>query len=358
MSDEELLALDPSQVVEEMSSEPDVEAEPQVQSDEVINSESPEQDVPEQTEEVTESDVFETQTTTEEPSPTVETVNDQEQEAKVETEDTNKDYEAFYKVITSPFKANGKEFQITDPNDAIRLMQQGINYSKKMEQLKPQQAVIKTLEQYDLLDNDKLSYLIDLYNKKPEAIAKLVKDSDIDLYSFDPEQANDYQPTQVVEPVNMLTETIESLVQESPEFLPVLDNIIDTWDTQSKQIISDNPHLLRIFNNHHQSGLFDKINNVIEYDRILGRLDGISYLQAYQEIEKRFINTTVDVPTNKSFTAPRPTQAKAVVNNNNNSSKAKAAMPNSKPTNNNNNNINPLTLSDEEFLKLELGAFS
>ena len=35
-----------------------------------------------------------------------------------------------------------------------------------------------------LNDADKITYLIDLYNKQPEAIAKLVKEADIDLYSF------------------------------------------------------------------------------------------------------------------------------------------------------------------------------
>lgn len=347
MTDEELLALDPStQLIEE--SVPEVEPEPQQTEEEVTEPESPEQQVPEQTEEVTDPDVFETQETTKESNPTEETVNDQEQEAKVNTEESNTDYESFYKVITSPFKANGKEIQVTDPNDVIRLMQQGINYSKKMEQLKPQQAVIRTLEQYDLLDNDKLSYLIDLYNKKPEAIAKLVKDSEIDLYSFDTDQANDYKPAQVVEPVNILTETIDELTQQSPEFLPVLDNIINTWDSQSKQIISDNPQLLRIFNSHNETGLYEKISNAIEYERMLGRLNGVTYLQAYQEIEKRFINNQDNAPQPKQFTAPRPNQSKPVNNNNN---KNKASMPTNSTTTNNNNTFNPLAVSDEEFLK-------
>ena len=354
MSDEELLALDPNeQVNQEVASDTDVVTEPHTTEPEQTEEETPEQGNQEQpTEDVTDA-VYETPDITEEHTPTTESVNEPEQEVQLNTDNVNEDYEAFYKVITAPFKANGKEFQLTDPNDVIRLAQQGINYSKKMEQLKPRQAVLKTLEQHGLLDNDKLSYLIDLNNKKPEAIAKLIQESEIDLYSFDTDQANDYTPTQVVEPVNMLTETIDELTQETPEFLGLLNSIVDTWDDQSKQLISDNPQLLRILNAHNQSGLFEKITNEIEYAKMLGRLNGLSYLQAYQQFEQKFVNA----PVNQSFKGTRPSQAKQAAPNSNTSNKTKAAMPNSNPTNNN-NTINPLALSDEEFLKLGQGTFS
>ncbi|WP_395147150.1 hypothetical protein ACF3N0_00100 [Moraxella atlantae] len=352
MTDEELLALDPQEQVmsDDLESDSEMEAEPHQSEDNVSEEESQEQEVPEQTTEDTESTDDETQTDITEPNLTDETANDQEQEASVNTEESGIDYESFYKVITSPFKANGKEFQITDPNDVIRLAQQGINYSKKMEKLKPQQAIIKTLEDNGLLDNDKLGYLIDLYNKKPEAIAKLVKDSEIDLYEFDTEQANDYVPSEVIKPVNQITEVIDTLTQESPEFINVLDSVIDTWDNQSKQIIYENPQLLYIFNEQNKHGLFSKINNAIEYERMLGRMQGLTYLQAYNEIEQRFINQQEVEQAPQSFTAPRPNQTKPS-NNNNNNSKNKAAIPSNKPSSDD-SNINLLALSDEEFLKL------
>ena len=137
MSDEELLALDPNeQVNQEDTSDTDVVTEPHTTEPEQTEEETPEQGNQEQpTEDVTDA-VYETPETTEEHTPKTDSVNEPEQEVQVNTENTDKDYEAFYKVITAPFKANGKEVQLTDPNDVIRLAQQGINYSKKMEQLK------------------------------------------------------------------------------------------------------------------------------------------------------------------------------------------------------------------------------
>ena len=41
------------------------------------------------------------------------------------------------KTLTKPFKANGREIQITKPEDMISLMQKGLNYVKNMTELKP-----------------------------------------------------------------------------------------------------------------------------------------------------------------------------------------------------------------------------
>ena len=79
------------------------------------------------------------------------------------------DYEEFFKTITKPFKANGKDFQVLDPNDAISLMQKGTDYVKKMTEIKPLRRIGKLLEENKLSEDD-LAYLIDLKNKKPEAI--------------------------------------------------------------------------------------------------------------------------------------------------------------------------------------------
>lgn len=345
MSDEELLALDPSTLVEE-----------QPPADEATTEEGESQAAPEQTEQPTD-DVFEQETVnpTEDITPEVsqEPANEEPAEPQTEPEEsTDVDYQSFYAAVTAPFKANGKEIQITDPSDVISLMQQGANYSKKMQEIKPHQAVIKTLEQNGLLDSEKLGYLIDLKNKKPEAIAKLLNDSEIDLYSFDTEQAKDYVPTQAIVPITPFEDTINSLSQDNPVFSEVLDSIINVWDDSAKEIVYGKPEILNIMNEHAKTGLFSQINNAIERERLVGRLTNVNYLQAYSIMEERFANVakanTQSQP--QPFTAPRPTQAKPS-NPNNNNNKNKAAMPSASGNNNNNNNINPLAMSDEELLQ-------
>lgn len=303
MTDEELMNVDLISLVEDNQSiETNEEHSQSSQSDEV--------ELPEPVENNEVANV---------PDENVENTEPQEQ-ADVEIADTV-DYQSFYNELTKPFRANGREITVKDPKDIITLMQQGANYSKKMEELKPKRALLKTLEQYGLVSNDELAYLIALRNKDPKAIAKLVKDSGIDLYAFDTEQANEYQPQQVIVPESPLQEVLDEVYADEG-FRGVLSDITDSWDSHSKQIISDNPHLLKILHADFQSGKFDKVMGYVEYDKMLGRMN-TSVIQAYMNVEQMLASKESKT---QSFTAPRPnTQTKPVQSD---VSKKKASLPN------------------------------
>lgn len=295
--------------------------------------------------EVTQDDADEVETTDEE--------NTQEsQPSKKKKNDTNDDAEekAFYAKLTAPIKANGKEYTIKNADDAIALMQQGINYSKNMADLKPSKAILKTLKEHNLTNPEDISYLIDLHNKDPKAIAKLIKDSEINLYEFDTEQADGYAPSRKVVEPTQLDDVVEAL-KDNPSFDAVLDDVVTGWDTESKKFITSNPNVLKMMTEQKQSGLYDKIVNAVDYQRMLGKLDGMSSIEAYSMVERDFLSK--EQPTSKSapeqkekFKAPRPTGKKAT----DNSKKRKASSPqgSSKPTK---TNFNPLTVSDEDLLK-------
>ena len=111
-----------------------------------------------------------------------------EQETTTETpevETTDPDYKAEYQRLLAPFKANGKDIQVTSVDEALTLMQMGANYNKKMAALKPNLKVLKLLDTHGLLDENELNFLIDLKEKNPKAIMKLVKDSGIDPMEMD-----------------------------------------------------------------------------------------------------------------------------------------------------------------------------
>lgn len=101
------------------------------------------------------------------------------------------DYEAAYKQLTATFRANGKDIQVNSVEDAITLMKMGANYNKKMAGLKPNLRLMKMLENNNLLDESKLTYLIDLDKKDPEAIKKFIKDSGVDPLDIDTEKDTD-----------------------------------------------------------------------------------------------------------------------------------------------------------------------
>lgn len=264
---------------------------------------------------------------------------------------TQVDYQAFYDQLTTPFKANGRKIQVKDANDMIALMQQGANYSKKMAQLKPNLNLVRTLEQHGLNDPEKLAFLVDLHNKNPEAIAKLVKDADIDLYSFDTEQANSYTPQVVVNEATPLQETIEALYEQHESFGQVIQDVSTLWDDQSKNIVSENPQILQAMAAQAENGLYQQIIHALDYERMLGRMVHTPFLQAYSEIEARILNSQANQSqvAQESFTAPRPTPNQpAQVSNQDKKRKASTPKTNTATTH---SDFDPLKLSDEEFIK-------
>lgn len=205
-------------------------------------------------------------------------------DTKKDTSDTKEfDYESAYKQVTEPFKANGVEMNVKDPQDIIRLMQMGANYAKKMAQLKPNIKLVKMLENNDI-DETKLHNLIDLSKKDPKAIAKLVKESGMDPADINTDEDVDYKPTDysISDKEYNLDQVLES-IKESPTFNKTIDVLTKEWDADSKTAISENPEIISIINTHMGNGVYDKVNSLIQREKSLGRLNGISDVQAYQQ---------------------------------------------------------------------------
>lgn len=210
-----------------------------------------------------------------------------------DTQETKElDYESAYKKVTQPFKANGTEMQVSDPDDIVRLMQMGANYQKKMAQMKPNLKLIKMLENNGLLDEAKLHNLIDLSRKDPKAVAKLVKDSGLDPLDIDTEGSAEYRPTNysVTDREYNLDQVLDE-IKDSPTFTRTIDVLTKEWDSGSKATISDNPEIISVIDVHMNNGVFDKVNSVMQQEKALGKLAGISDVEAYRQIAEHLHHT-------------------------------------------------------------------
>lgn len=355
LSDDELKNLDLAALESELSkTSEDVDEPSTTQPDTQNNADTSDgqSDTTDESDESDDSDEPDDDNNTEGDTTTEDTAtHDDDQNTQQSSEavsDGEVDYKAFYEVMTKPFRANGREIQVSNPDDMIALMQQGANYSKKMAQLKPNLATMRLLEQRGLTDKQKLGYLLDLYDKKPEAIAKLVKDANIDLYSFDTDQAEGYKPQEVNEP-SEVESVINELYEGSENFGVVMNDITKLWDSQSKQMVADKPEVLYALAHHAQSGLYQQINDAIDYERMLGRMVHTPYLEAYAQIEARILQANQQQQAPQEFTAPRPTQSQPQASPANDK-KRKAMTPKSNG-NTQVNDFDPLKMSDADFLK-------
>ena len=332
LSDQEFLEKDPAEFLsDEVTEEPtdgqklDIE-EPVEQIDETEATSSSEEgsDAQEQTDvEATQDEVSQpegdTQTEQEKSadSDTTESLDTSEEistDTEGDTQETTEfNYESAYKKVSSPFKANGVDMQVTDPDDIVRLMQMGANYQKKMSQLKPNLKLIKMLENNDLLNEEKLNNLIDLSKKNPKAITKLVNESTIDPLEIDKEAPVDYEPTNYsISDKEYNLDRILDDIKDSATFDKTINILTKEWDMESRSLISDQPEIISIVNEHMGNGIFDQVYAKMQQEKILGKLKDVPDVEAYRQTAELMFKNNILVSQSSKPTASSKVSSKPV----------------------------------------------
>ncbi len=287
------------------------------------------------------------------------------------------DYKGFYEQMMKPFRANGKEIKLESPEEAVRLMQMGANYTKKLMALQPNLKLMRMLEDAKLLDEGKLSFLIDIQNKNPQAIAKLLKDGNIDPLDLDTREENAYTPkSYAVSDQEHNFRTVLDDVVSTQEGKSVVTLINQTWDEASKKRLWEDPEILRVMLEHKQSGAYDEIAGEVSRRQMVGKLPTtLPFIQAYQQVGTELAqraqqsrtpaaqgNPAADLKPPTTAQTPAAANQKQVLEVRAASPKkaavavdprVKAAMPSrSGSPAKRDADFDPMNLSDEEFLKL------
>ena len=373
MSDEDILKMNPPEV-EEPKEEPHQEEEEKVE--ESSNEDEDSQEEPKESEENNDSE-----NKTSEEKPKEELTEESKEEPNKEEENTPSnsgseekkeksskeaekkeeskeqpseksatiDYKKFYEKIMTPFKANGKLITLKTPEEAIQLMQMGANYTRKMQAIAPYKKTLLMLENNGLLDEDKLSFLIDLDKKNPEAIKKLIKDAGIDPMDIDTSTEPQYKEgSHKVSNEEAAFMTVLDDLKQSQDGMQTIKEINSNWDDASKNILWSSPDIMRTIHQQRENGVYQLIVDEMERQRTLGNISPETpFLVAYKQIGDALV-------ANKQKAVPQPVAVKAktvktsTVKNN---EKAKAAAPNRTTPSAPKRFINPLAMSDEEFLK-------
>ena len=196
------------------------------------------------------------------------------------------DYKAGYEQIMAPFKANGKTMQVKSVEEAIQLMQMGANYTRKMQELQPHRKTLLMLENNGLLDEGKLSFLIDLDKKNPEAIKKLLQDAKIDPLDVDLEKESTYQEgNHKVSDEEAQFRLVLDELNSNPVGRETLQTINSTWDQASKEVLWKQPEVMNTINAQRENGVYARITAEIDRRRTLGVIQvGVPFLEAYRVV--------------------------------------------------------------------------
>lgn len=288
-------------------------------------------------------------------------------EPKPESEAAQVDqYKSLYEKVMAPFKASGKTIQLKDPEEALELLKKGVDYTRKTMEIAADRKFLVMLEKNQLKDEAKLSFLIDLANKNPEAITKLISDSGVDPLDIDTSAPSNYSPGNhsVSDDEIRFTETLTE-VNSTAEGQQVVQRIFSGWDQASQGHMWKEPEAMRVLLAQKQSGVFDIVEGEVERRRLLGQIPATtSYLDAYRYVGLELgqagafnhlptFQSQVAAAQHPAATSPIATRAASTVAKPAADPTVRAAAPtrptarmSSKPT------IDDLAdLSDEEFLK-------
>lgn len=278
------------------------------------------------------------------------------------------DHKAFYEKIMAPFRANGKTIELKSPEEAIQLMQMGANYTRKLQSIHPHRKVLTMLENNGLLDEDRLSYLIDLDKKNPEAIKKLIKDAGIDPIQIDTETEPTYlEGSHKVSDAEVNFRSNLDELSSIPTGKETIQIINSTWDETSKEALWGEPSLMTIIHTQRETGIYDRITTEVDRQKMLGKITpDTPFLKAYKEVgdalaaaggfddllkpkqiaEEALVSTPVGQPEPEPV-ATRTATPKPSVENGDKASAASPTRSTPKPAK---PFINPLGMSDDQFM--------
>lgn len=215
--------------------------------------------------------------------------------------------EDFVKQVTSEFTANGRQVRVEKPEDIVRLMQMGMNYNKKMEAIKPNMGLIKTLKEHGLDNPETLQFLIDLKKHDKTAIAKLLKDAEVDTYDLpDLEETPYTSQTAIISNQQAEFENVLADLNQLPKGTDLIQSLgrSETWDDDSLEFFRTQPEALYHLYNDKNSGLYDEVLKVIDLDKSMGRIPNEwlqkPFVELYEFVASSLSQQQQQVPTSQS----------------------------------------------------------
>lgn len=269
--------------------------------------------------------------------------------------------EALFEALSKPIKANGRDITINTPEEAVKLIQMGAGYTKRLAELKPARQLFKTLEQHNMLDEASLGFAVDLVNGNKDAILKLMRDKGINPLELDTNEEVEYKSKLKMAPEQSIEfDDIMEAIKDSKHYDATVETVRN-WDDASQSEVAKDPRLIQSLNHQMEIGVYDKVSNEVARLKALGepQLNGLSDLQAYVAVGN-YLAQQGALPIPSAGSGSNTNTERKVIpkagkkpNPKTQSKKKAAGVPRAKPVNKSSSvDMNPLSMSDEEFDKM------
>ena len=229
--------------------------ETEVEEDKVDTAEQPE-DENESKDSDDNNDVDEEQVEeTEEDSETEESAQDTVDEQP--TEEETKPTEDTHKVPTFRLKADGTEFELTE-NELKQLASKGMNYTKKMQDIKEYREHVSAIKEA-ALSKDDINLMIDVLKGDKDALATVMKRTGVDALDVDVENSKYVPKNYGRNEVELEIEEVVETISRDPEYVTTKHIISSNWDKQSQMEFVKDPIKIAKLHEDVKNGIFDQV---------------------------------------------------------------------------------------------------
>lgn len=237
------------------------------------------------------------------------------------------DYKAIYEqLFGTPIRAAGQDITLHTVDEAKSLIQKGVGFHSKMNKIHGDLKYVEMLRNNGLLDESKLSLLIDVQAGKTGAIKKLLDSIKVDPLSLDSAEASAYAPSDHrVTDEQVIFQSVVNDLSTSEAGRKVLTDA-QAWDQGAKAEIYRTPAVLQLLTEQKEMGRYDLIVAELNRAKVLGQMPpGETFLQSYTRVGQQMMQagafgTTTPTPTPVAQKTVQPTPPA-------NSKQAAAAAP-------------------------------
>lgn len=261
------------------------------------------------------------------------------------------DYKAIYEqLFGTPIRAAGQDIVLHNVDEAKSLIQKGVGFHSKLNRIQKDLKYVEMLRNNNLLDEEKLSLLIDAQAGKTGAIKKLLDSVKVDPLSLDSTEASTYAPSdhRVTDEQVIFQQTVADLSASEAGRKVLTD--AQAWDQTTKAEIYRTPAVLQVLAEQKEMGRYDLIVAELNRARILGQIPpGESFIQSYTRVGQQMMQAGAFTPkatptptpvAEKTVTPPQPANSKQAAA----AAPSKGSAPGAKPQ------VNTDELSDDAFM--------
>lgn len=273
---------------EEVSNPEEGEAE-EVEFDDLDGSD---EDGSEQPEDDQDSDHDASEEADEEVESEEETEANPDEEAEDTTEGKTEEEVEAQPTQSFKLKANGKEYEITEQEmkeQFPRIFGQAMDYTKKMQAIKPWRKTIDAIEQAKLNHED-INLMIDVLKGDKDAIAEVIKRTDIDVLDLNMDESKYVAKDYGRDDTTLAIKDILDDISRDPEYVKTESILGREWDDASWKMLSSDPEKIRLLHIDVKSGVYDRLQPIMEKLKVYdgGKKTDLEY---YAEAAQSYSNS-------------------------------------------------------------------